>query len=146
MQPRYDINYLDFCRLTPAQNGSLFKSAAPAWATWKLDNNYLSDTFYNKKSSASLSALHRWVARDSITDNDALAPYVQVEQVIQAIGLAFRGLWIAQFPELYSEVPTHVIDSPYPFSEYDQLSHIVEDLIAGFADTYTSVDLHTSDH
>jgi hypothetical protein len=100
----------------------------------------LSDAFYAKESSASLAVLHRWVTSDPITDDeDGLAPYAQVEQVILAIGLAFRGLWIAQFPDRYSEVPTHVIDSPYPFSEYDQLSHIVEDLIAGYAETYGSL-------
>jgi hypothetical protein len=77
---------------------------------------------------------------DPITcDGGDLASYEQVELVILAIGLAFRALWIAQFPENYSDIPTHIIDSPYPFSEYEQLSFTVQDLIAGYAESYASL-------
>ena len=64
-----------------------------------------------------------------------LASHGQVELVALGCGLAFRALWIAQFPDRYSDVPTHVIDSPYPFSEYEQLSHTIQDLISGYAES-----------
>jgi hypothetical protein len=74
---------------------------------------------------------------DPITaDNDMLASYKQVELVILSFGLAFRGLWIAQFPERYSDVPAHVVNSQYPFSQYEQLGHQIQDLISGYAETY----------
>ena len=74
---------------------------------------------------------------DQITaDNNMLASYKQVELVILGFGLALRALWVAQFPEIYSDVPTHVINSSYPFSEYQQLSHHIANLIVGYADTY----------
>ena len=74
---------------------------------------------------------------DPITaDGNTLASYQQVELVLLAIGLALRALWIAQFPETYSDVPNYVIDSPYPFSEYEQLIHNIENLISGYYETY----------
>jgi hypothetical protein len=109
----------------------------PAWATWESNDNYLPDGFYDHKSSSSLSAFKRWITKDPITAaDDALASYQQVELVALAIGLAFRALWIAQFPEKYSNVPDYIINSPYPFSEYEQLSHNVHDIISGYAETY----------
>ena len=68
-------------------------------------------------------------------DDNSLASYEQVEHVILAIGLAFRGLWIAQFTDQYSDVLRYIIKSPYPFSEYKQLSYGVQDLIAGYEET-----------
>jgi len=44
--------------------------------------------------------------------------------------------WIAQFPDRYSDVPAHIIDSPYPFSTYEQLSHTVQDLLTGYAESF----------
>jgi hypothetical protein len=66
-------------------------------------------------------------------DGGDLASYEEVELIILAIRLAFRALWIAQFPEKYSDIPTHIIDSPYPFSKYEQLSFTIQDLLAGYA-------------
>jgi hypothetical protein len=109
----------------------------PAWASWESADNYLPDAFYDPKSSSSLSALIKWAAADPITAEDnMLASYKQVELVILSFGLAFRALWIAEVPLRYSDVPTHVLNSPYPFSQYEQLSHSIADLIAGYADTY----------
>jgi hypothetical protein len=74
---------------------------------------------------------------DSITaDGDMLASYKQVELVILGFGLVFRALWVAQFPENFSDVPTYILKSSYPFSEYEQLSHDVDDLISGYSETY----------
>jgi hypothetical protein len=129
--------------LTNTQNGDLLEGDPPAWASWESDAHYLPDIFYKKKSSASLSVLIRWTASDPITaDDDALASYQQVELVILAIGLALRGLWITQFPENYADVPSYIINSPYPFSEYEQLSHTIQDLITGYADTYVTFLIH----
>jgi hypothetical protein len=107
----------------------------PAWASWKSDAPFLPHAFYKSKSPSSLSAVMKWLSMDPITsDDNVLASYQQVELVILTVGLAFRGLWISQFPEGYSDVPTYIINSPYPFSQYEQLSHAIEDLIAGYAD------------
>jgi hypothetical protein len=109
---------------------------SPSWASWTSDAPYLPNTFYKTKSSSSLSALTQWISNDPITaDDNALASYKQVELVILAVGLAFRALWIAQFPEKYSDVPSYIVNSPYPFSEYDQLSNNIHNLIAGYAET-----------
>lgn len=109
----------------------------PTWATWDSTENYLPGAFYRKKSPISLSAFKHWISLDPITaDGDMLASYKQVELVILAFGLAFRALWVAQFPEKFSDVPTYILKSSYPFSEYEQLSHNVDDLIAGYGETY----------
>ena len=65
-----------------------------------------------------------------------LVPYQQVELVALGFGLALRALWIMQFPEGYSDVPAYVVNSSYPFSLHQQLSYKIEDLIAGYAETY----------
>jgi hypothetical protein len=119
------------------QDSDLLEGNPPAWASWKSDAHYLPDIFYKKKSSSSLSALVRWMAKDPISaDGDVLASYKQVELFLLAVGLALRGLWIAQFPEHYTDVPAYIIDSPYPFSEYEQMSHKIHDLITGYDETY----------
>jgi len=144
--PRSVICYGVLYSLTNTQNGDLLEGDPPAWASWESDAHYLPDIFYKKKSSASLSVLIRWTASDPITaDDDALASYQQVELVILAIGLALRGLWITQFPENYADVPAYIINSPYPFSEYEQLSHTIQDLITGYADTYVTFSYMYSD-
>jgi len=71
-----------------------------------------------------------------MSDGENLASYEQVERVILAIGLGFRALWIAQFPDQYLDVLAHIINSPYPFSEYEQLSHTVDNLISGYEELY----------
>jgi hypothetical protein len=113
------------------------EESRPAWVTWESDDNYLSADFYKPKSTSSLSKFTHWIRSDPITAVDeALASYPQVELVTLGLGLAFRALWVAQFPDRYSDVPTHIIDSIYPFSEYDQLSHSIDDLVSGYAETY----------
>jgi len=103
----------------------------PAWVTWKSNDNYLPSAFYSKKSSESLSAFMHWISMDRITgDGDMLASYEQVELVILGFGLAFRGIWVAQFLDWFSGVPTYILKGSYPFSEYEQLSHQVDNLIS----------------
>jgi hypothetical protein len=66
---------------------------------------------------------------DPITaDGDMLALYKQVKPVIVGFSLAFRALWVAQFPERFSDVPKYILKSSYPFSEY-KLSHNINNLI-----------------
>jgi len=109
----------------------------PAWVTWESTDIYLSKDFFNPVSSSSLSAFNRWITMDPITaDGDTIASYEQVELVTLGFGLALRALWMAQFPENYTNVPTYMIDSPYPFSEHEQLTHKIQDLISGYAETY----------
>jgi len=84
---------------------------------------------------------------DPITaDSNHLASYEQVELVALGFGLAFRALWIAQFPEKYSDVPTHIINSPYPFLEYAQLSHGIQDLLSGYEETYVALAMPIYDY
>jgi hypothetical protein len=109
----------------------------PAWVSWQSTDRYLSEDFFNPQSSSSLSAFTRWIDTDPITaDTGFLASYEQVELVALGCGLAFRALWIAQFPDRYSDVPAHIINSPYPFSVYEQLGHSIQDLLSGYAETY----------
>ena len=109
------------------------------WVSWGSKDHYLSEAFFNPKSSSSLSAFTRWIAADPITaDTGFLASYEQLELVALGCGLAFRALWIAQVPDNYSDVPTYIMDSPYPFSEYEQLSHNIHDLVSGYAETYVA--------
>jgi hypothetical protein len=125
--------------LISVQNGNLLEDSPPAWVTWESDEKFLPAAFYDVKSTSSLSALSefaQWVGNDPITaDGDTLASYDQVELVALAFGLAFRGLWVAQFPGIYSDVPPYILNSSYPFSEYDQLSHKIENIISGYIDT-----------
>jgi hypothetical protein len=111
----------------------------PEWATWQSNDIYLPEAFYSTTSSSSLSALKQWVTQDPITSADnRLASYQQVELVVLSIGLALRALWTAQFPEKYVDAPAHVIDSPYSFSEYEELGNTVEGLIVGYREMYAS--------
>jgi hypothetical protein len=110
--------------------------------SWKSDDRYISKAFFNPKSTSSLSAFTQWISMDPITaDNNHLASYEQVELVALGFGLAFRALWVAQFPEKYSDVPTHIVNSSYQFSEYDQLSHNIQDLVSGYAETYVTLEI-----
>jgi len=119
------------------QHSNLLEETPPSWVTWESADNYLSKAFYDPRSSSSLSAFTQWTSMDQITtDDNMLASYKQVELIILGFGLAFRALWVAQFPEIYSDIPTHVINSSYPFSEYQQLSHNIANLLVGYADTY----------
>ena len=45
---------------------------------------------------------------------------------------------MAQFLEKYVDVPAHIINSLYTFSEYEQLRHTVEGLIMGYREAYGS--------
>ena len=105
--------------------------------TWETSDNYLSAAFYDMKSTSLLSAFKCWVSKDPITaDGNNLTSYKQVELVILGFRLAFRALWITQFPDHYSDVPTYIINSCYPFYEYEQLSHNIKDIISGYAKMY----------
>ena len=77
--------------------------------------------------------------QDPITSADnRLALYQQVELVVLSVGLALRALWTAQFPEKYVDAPAHIINSPYSFSEYEELGHTVEGLIVRYREMYAS--------
>jgi hypothetical protein len=108
----------------------------PTWVSWQSADCYLPKEFFDPKSSSSLPAFTQWIETDPITADDGkFASFDQVELVTLGCGLAFRALWIAQFPDRYSDVPAHIIDSPYPFLTYEQLSHMIQDLIAGYVES-----------
>ena len=114
------------------------------WVSWKSAHPYQSKGIFNLQSSSSLQAFRHWIDTDPITANTSfLASYKQVELVALGCGLAFRALRIAQFLDRYSNVPAHIINSPYPFSEYEQLSHCIDDLLSGYAKTYVALLLLT---
>ena len=79
--------------------------------------------FYDPHSSLSCWSFKQWILSNPLTINgDTLASYQQIELVILGLRLAFRGLWIAQFPNDYTDVPLYIISSPYPFTKHEQLS------------------------
>lgn len=134
------ISYINL--LMNCQDGELLDGSPPAWVSWKSNDRYIPKAFFNPKSTSSLSAFTHWISMDPITaDNNNLASYEQVELVALGFGLAFRALWVAQFPEKYSDVPTHIVNSSYQFSEYDQLSHNIQDLVSGYAETYVTLEI-----
>jgi hypothetical protein len=122
--------------LINVQNGDLLEKSPLAWVTWESNNNYLPAAFYNTKLTSSLSMLSEftcWVGNDPITaDGDTLASYNQVELIALAFGLAFKALWVAQFPGIYSNIPPYILNSSSPFSEYEQLSHRIKNIISGY--------------
>ena len=74
------------------------------------------------------------MTRGITTEDGYLSSYQQIELIALGLGLAFRALWITQFPDDYHHVPIYVLNSPYPFVEYDQLGHLIENLIEGYSD------------
>ena len=69
------------------------------------------------------------MTRGITTEDGYLSSYQQIERIALGLGLAFWALWIAQFPDDYHHVPIYVLNSPYPFVEYDQLGHLIKNLI-----------------
>ena len=105
--------------------------------SWNSNKSYLPDTFYDPHSSLSCQSFKQWILSNPLTINgDTLASYQQIELVILGLRLAFRGLWIVQFPNDYTDVPLYIISSPYPFTKYEQLSYMIENLISGLAEAY----------
>ena len=125
--------------LISVQNGDLLEESPPAWVAWESNDNYLPAAFYDPKSTSSLSTISEfacWVGNAPImADGDSLASYDQVELVALGFGLAFRALWVAQFPGIYSDLPLYVLNSSYPFFKYEQLSHRIENIISGYINT-----------
>ena len=68
--------------------------------------------------------------------DNTLASYNRVEIIALAIGLAMRNLYVTQFPDEYSGIPHHVINSPLEFREYEQLSYDIKTLIDGYDNLY----------
>ena len=120
----------------------------PPWVTWGSNESYLPPAFYNLTSTSSILAFTRWIERHQpitagVGSDLLLAPYRQLEVVTLGFGLAFRAIWIAQFPDNYLDVPGYVINSPYAFSEYDGLGHFIKLLIAPHALSYVHPVLYT---
>ena len=122
--------------LISVQNGDLLEKSPLAWVTWESNNNYLPAAFYDTKLTSSLSVLSEfthWVGNGLITaGGDTLASYNQVELIALAFGLSFGALWVAQFPGIYFNIPPYILNSSYLFSEYEQLSHRIENIISGY--------------
>ena len=65
-----------------------------------------------------------------------LVSYLQVELVILGLGLAFGALQVEQFLEKYSNVAAHIINRIYPFSEYDQFSYNINNILSDYTGMY----------
>ena len=117
------------------QDGKALDESCPAWISWKSKDHYLLEEFYNPSSALSYSEFERWIWNDLITVGDNnLASYDQIELVILGFGLAFRGIWIIQFEDQYQDVPSYISDSGYPFSKYEQLGHLIDNLLSRCAE------------
>ena len=89
-------------QLIIVQDGDLLEGLPPSWVSWDSNDNYLSEGFYDPSSTLSYSAFTQWIKNDPITaDGNNLVSYKQVELVILGFGLAFRAIWIVQFPDQY---------------------------------------------
>ena len=116
------------------QDSEPLADSHPAWITWDSYDSYLSADFYDPTSTSSYSKFKRWIQNDPLMVNiGMLATYAQVELVVLGLRLAFQAIWIVQLPEQYCNVPSYIVGSSYPFSEYEQLSHCAEDLVSGCA-------------
>ena len=118
------------------QDGEALDKSHPAWISWESKDNYLLEGFYDPTSMSSYSEFTCWIRNDPITvGGNNLASYDQIELVILGFGLAFRGVWIIEFQDQYWDVPSYIANSGYPFSKYEQLGHLIEDL-SGFTEVY----------
>jgi hypothetical protein len=61
---------------------------------------------------------------------------LQVELVILGLGLAFGALQVEPFSEKYFNVTAHIINSIYPFLEYDQLSYNINNLLYDYRNVH----------
>jgi hypothetical protein len=130
------IHYMKlfFELLTVIQEGPLSGPPSPDWASWEFSDSYLPPAFHRVKGTGSLSDLLSWLGHEpSVGEDNNLASYRTVERVVLSIGLAMRDLSAKQFKE-DSELPRHVVKSPFEFRHHENLSHVAENLVSGFED------------
>ena len=118
--------------MTSTQPGPLVGRPGPTWASWDYSDTYLPREFYKKKGKGSLSDLMSWIrAIQIVTPDDTLGSYGTLERIALGLGLAMRDIFARQFVD-DSELPDYVVQSPFEFRAYENLSHIAEDVIDGF--------------
>ena len=118
----------------------MLKVDPPSWVSWKSSDNFLPAAFFDQTSDILLSAFNKWITTDPITTEDNyLVSYQQLERVALGFGLAFQALWIAQFSDSSDNVPAYILEGPYLFTQYEQLSYQIENLIAGYEETYVNL-------
>lgn len=125
-------------KLIHEQQGPLSVRPPPQWASWEFTHRYLPATFHASKGKGSFSELVQWLLHEPVTTStNKLASYQTIEIVALSIGLAMRDLAAIQFQE-NSILPTHLVNSPLEFRQYETLSHVAENLIKGWEDLYVS--------
>ena len=104
------------------QDGEALDKSYPAWISWKSKDYYLLKGFYDPTFMLSYSESKHWIQNDLITvGGNNLASY---DQVGLGFRLAFRG--IVQCQDQHWDIPFYIANSGYPFSEYEQLGHLIK--------------------
>jgi hypothetical protein len=120
------------------QPGPLSGHPPLPWASWKSLNSYLPPAFHATGGKESYSALTTWLAKEPVTArNNSLASHQTIEIVALSIGLAMRDIAAIQFQD-DSILPSHLVNSPLKFREFEALSHCTQDLLKGWEDMYVT--------
>jgi hypothetical protein len=121
-----------------SQQGPLSGLPPLPWASWKSLNSFLPPGFHATSGKESYSALVKWLSNEPVTTRDkSLASYQTIETVVLSVGLAMRDIAAIQFQE-DSTLPTHVVNSPLQFRQYEALSHCTQNILIGWEDMYVT--------
>lgn len=108
------------------------------WASWKSLHSYLPPGFHATGGKESYSALIKWLSEAPVTTRDkSLASHQTIETVALSIGLAMRDIAAIQFQD-DAILPTHLVNSPLQFRQYETLSHCTQNLLVGWEDMYVT--------
>lgn len=120
------------------QPGPLSGHPPLPWASWKSLNSYLPPAFHATSGKESYSALTKWLGNEPVTArNNSLASHQTIEIVALSIGLAMRDIAAIQFQD-DSVLPSHLVNSPLQFRQFESLSHCTQDLLKGWEDMYVT--------
>jgi hypothetical protein len=138
------LSSIVFClryMLIVLQPGPLSGHPALPWASWKSLNSYLPPGFHATSGKESFSALVRWLANEPVTArNNSLASHQTIEIVALSVGLAMRDIAAIQFQD-DSVLPSHLVNSPLQFRQFESLSHCTQNLLKGWEDMYVTRSL-----
>jgi len=120
------------------QQGTLSCLPPLAWASWKSMSSYLPPGFHSMGGKESFSALVTWLSSNPVTArNMSLASHQTIEIVALSIGLAMCDISGIQFVD-DAILPSHVVNSPLQFRQYETLAHCTQNLLTGWEDMYVA--------